>query len=67
MTGEWTQAELFGEYQSICALSGFEPTPLKHFGDELVEAGCECWRADTSKDGKRHRPEMVFVPPSNEK
>lgn len=59
--GEWQQSELFEAYQTICVLSGYRHTPLKHFKEALLRAGCECWQADLNENGKRYRPEMVSI------
>lgn len=62
MHGEWLQCDLYGDYETICALAGYEPSPLRTFKASLLEAGCECWQGDSEKDGRRYRPEMVYVP-----
>ena len=64
--GERLQGDLFEIYQNVCELAGYRYTPRKRFKQALVEAGCSCWQSDTSKEGRRHRPEMVFVPQKSE-
>ncbi len=60
--GERPQSELFEMYEAVCDLAGFTHTSRKRFKQALIEAGCECWQADTDRDGRRHRPEMTHIP-----
>lgn len=60
--GERLQGDLFETYQNVCELAGYSYTPRRRFKQALIEAGCTCWQTDTARDGRRHRPEMVFIP-----